>query len=130
MSSPRGRGKMTDMDQPSVRYRRWLQFSLRTFLVAISVLCVWLGIKVNAARRQKAAVAAIIKSGGELCFDYQWVPDPTGKSSALQWDPNAEPPAPLWLRTLLDEECFRTVTHVDFIDCEVSEANFAQIAKL
>jgi hypothetical protein len=53
---------------------RWFRFSLRTLLLVIAVLCVWLGIQVNAARRQKEAVAAIQKAGGEINFDFQCVP--------------------------------------------------------
>jgi hypothetical protein len=30
--------------------RRWFRFSLRALLVFTTVLCVWLGFKVNAAR--------------------------------------------------------------------------------
>ena len=37
----------------------------------MTVLCVWLGFKVNAARRQKEAVEAILKTGGEIAYSYQ-----------------------------------------------------------
>ena len=40
--------------------RRWFHFSLRILLLVVTVLCVWLGFKVNAARRQKEAVTATI----------------------------------------------------------------------
>jgi hypothetical protein len=36
--------------------RRWLRFSLRTMLVVVTLLGVWLGVKVEQARRQKRAV--------------------------------------------------------------------------
>ena len=38
--------------------RRWLRFSLRSLLILITILCVWLGVKVNQARRQKEAFTA------------------------------------------------------------------------
>ena len=34
--------------------RRWLQFSLRTLLLMITVFCVWLGLRVEEARRARA----------------------------------------------------------------------------
>ena len=57
-----------------IKRRRWFRFSLRMLLVVVTVLCVWLGFKVNAARRQKEAVEAILKAGGQVSYDYQLVP--------------------------------------------------------
>src|SRR5262249_41157345 len=39
--------------------RRWLEFSLRTMLLAVLALSVWLGWWVNRARNQAATVAAV-----------------------------------------------------------------------
>ena len=50
------------MTEPIKRRPRWLRFSLRTLLVVMTVLCVWLGIKVNAARRQKEALTAVLNA--------------------------------------------------------------------
>src|SRR6478735_8899775 len=53
--------------------RRWFQFSLKTLLVGMTVLCIGPGGYVvyeqAKARRQKAAVEAIEKLGGKLIFD-------------------------------------------------------------
>ena len=46
-------------DQPKPR-RRWLQFSLRTLFVVVTVFCVWMGLVTKAARDQRQAV--------ELCY--------------------------------------------------------------
>jgi hypothetical protein len=59
--------------------RRWLRFSLRGLLLIVAIFCVWLGIKVNAARRQAEAVAAILKAGGTVNFDYQMIPAKSGE---------------------------------------------------
>ena len=56
--------------------RRWFRFGLRTLLIFLTVLCVWLGFQVNAARRQHAAVQAILQAGGTVAYDYQTVPVP------------------------------------------------------
>jgi predicted xylose isomerase-like sugar epimerase len=50
--------------------RRWFRFSLRMLLLVVTVLCVWLGFNVNAARRQKEAVQAIRLAGGSVWFEY------------------------------------------------------------
>jgi hypothetical protein len=57
--------------------RRRFRFSLRTMLLATTVLCVWLGIKVNAAREQRQAVAAVRALGGKVRYDYEIDPNGT-----------------------------------------------------
>ncbi|HXT57305.1 MAG TPA: hypothetical protein VN699_01670 [Pirellulales bacterium] len=49
--------------------RRWLQFSLRTFLVAVTIGCVWLGWTVERARRRSQAIDTIVNEGGALVYD-------------------------------------------------------------
>jgi hypothetical protein len=90
--------------------RGWLRYSLRTLLVATTVLCIWLGIKVNSARRQHDAVNAILKSGGEVVFDYQMVPE--GKPREFLLDPIAAPSEPAWLLKWLSLDYFHEVVGV------------------
>jgi hypothetical protein len=49
--------------------RRWLQFSLRTAFVGLTVFAVWLGVIVNRAREQREAVKAIEALGGWVTYD-------------------------------------------------------------
>ena len=44
--------------------RGWLRFSLRTLLILTALVAVWLGVQVNKAQKQRAAVAAIKAAGG------------------------------------------------------------------
>lgn len=44
--------------------RRWFQFSLRGFLVAVTAFAVWFGWKVERARRNREAIEAIDAVGG------------------------------------------------------------------
>ena len=37
--------------------RRWLRFSVRTLLIAVTVLCVWLGWQVSIVRERNAIIA-------------------------------------------------------------------------
>ena len=115
------------MTEP-IKRRRWLRFSLRTLLVVMTVLCVWLGFKVNAARRQKEAVEAILKAGGEIFFDYQLEP-PTGQPDKFNFDfdQNVSPPGPAWLREQLGEEYFREVYAVRFFGPTISASVLPQL---
>ena len=45
--------KETKADKPK---RRWYQYSLRSLMIVMTVLCVWLGYISNEAMNQKAAV--------------------------------------------------------------------------
>jgi hypothetical protein len=83
------------------RRRRWLQFSLRTFLLLTTVLGVWLGLYIRSARRQQAAVEAIRAQGG-VRYDYQ---DP---SLGGDWRKGSNVPA--WLLDGLGEDYFHNVT--------------------
>ena len=44
--------------------RRWLQFSLRSFLLVVTLLATWLGYISFRAREQRVAVARIKELGG------------------------------------------------------------------
>jgi hypothetical protein len=93
-------------DQPNpFTWRRFLQFGLGTLLLAITVICVWLGVTVNRARRQREAVAAIERLGGAVLYDYQF------DAHHLQI-PNAKLDVPTWLRGSLGEEFYRTPVHI------------------
>ncbi len=91
---------------------RWLRFSLRTLLLIITAICVWIGIQVNAARRQREAVATITKAGGTVVYDYQnlQLVSPAG----ITWDDSRLPPGPAWLRHQIGDDYFQTVVAVSF----------------
>ena len=72
----------TNHTTPSKPRRRWFQFSLRTLMVLVTVLCVWLGLVSERARKQREAVAAIEALGGWVWYDYQ--------------NSGQEPPGPKW----------------------------------
>jgi hypothetical protein len=88
------------------RKRRWPRYSLRAFLIVVTLACIWVGWEANRARRQGEAVREVEGLGGVVHFDYQL--DETG---AVRGD--AEPSAPQWLRDALGEEQFRRVVIAD-----------------
>jgi|SRR5436190_4447146 len=129
---------------------RWFRFSLRTLFVLVTVFCVWIGFKVNAARRQKEAIEAIHKAHGGLFFDYEMVEMP-GKpghlipaSTVSLWssitgktlppvNPDPSPSGPAWLRKLLGDDYFREVYQVSISGPQydyINETEFAQLSSL
>ena len=112
--------------------RRWFRFSLRTLFVPVTVLCVWLGFKVNAARRQKEAVEAILKAGGTVQYDYQL--SPFFPRASVPWahyfDGKAVPSGPPLLRKLFGDDCFRKVIIVKLDSKAIRESVLPQLNKL
>ena len=107
-------------DAPAKRHPRWFRFSLRMMLVVVAVLCVWLAFTVNAARRQKEAVAAILRAGGTVSYDYQMVPVPVAPND-FNINTAAMPRTPAWLRSIFGDDFFCNVICVGF---SVSGADF------
>ena len=99
---------MTELTKP----RRWFRFSLRMLMVVITVLCVWLGFKVNAARRQREAVDAILKAGGSIGYDYQTDLVPGHPDWFSVEDHKL--PRPAWLATLLGNDYLSDIWVVSF----------------
>ncbi len=130
--------------------RRWFSFSLRMLIVVVTVFCVWLGFKVNTARRQRKALAAIHKAHGGVFFDYEMVEMPgepghlipastvsvmssiTGKTFPPV-NPDPSPSGPAWLRKLLGDDYFREVYQVSISGPQfdyINENEFAQLSSL
>lgn len=90
---------------------RWrFQFSLRSLLVLVVVVaipCSWMAVEMKAAKRQKEAVEAILKMKGDTRYD--WEVDVDDFYNPL---PNAEPPEPAWLRSVLGNDCCWSVKYV------------------
>ena len=73
------------------RKRRWFRFSLKTFVVVLTVFCVWLGLLVYRVNKQRDAVQWVKEHGGRVYYDFEFKL-PKGVYY------NAEPPSPEWLR--------------------------------
>jgi hypothetical protein len=99
--------------------RRWYQFSLRTFLILVTLLAMWLGYISFRAREQQAAVRRINELGGSVQYDYQIGIYPT--TSPAGWP---------WLRKLVGDEYFQDVVAVNLNDTKVSDADLGVIGKL
>jgi hypothetical protein len=89
------------------RLRTLLQFRLGTLLLVVTVFCVWLGVQVNRANKQRRAIAEIEAARGVIHYDHDY--DPAG-----QRIPDAVPTAPQWLRKFLGDDYFRKAVTVSF----------------
>ena len=88
--------------------RRWWQYSLRTFFVVLTVLCMcfcWIAWRVHRANEQKKAVEWVEKLGGFVFYDYE-----LDKNGIKIYDP--KPPGPKWLVQFLGIHYFQEVSTV------------------
>jgi Leucine Rich repeat len=92
---------------PPKRRRRWFQFSLRTLMIVVliaAIPCAWLRSKIEQKRQERQTVEAILKSGGDVKYDYQTA------------SPPATAPGLGWLRSMLGEDFFSEVVSVSIYD--------------
>ena len=62
-----------EIDANSVwRKLRWLRFNVRALVIAVAIFCAVLGLWVERARRQKAALSELDSFGGGFNYDYDW----------------------------------------------------------
>lgn len=99
-----------------------LTLSLRMLLLLILSAALWLGWRVDKARRQRHAIAQVEKYNGYVRFDYEYA---DGKEI-----PNAQPKGPRWLRRELGDDYFREVRRVIYVDQPLSDATLAPLTDL
>lgn len=98
-------------EKRSSRHRRFaLRFSLRTFLIAVTLFCMLLAWRLHRAKQQREAVKAIAAAGGWVHYDYQ-----LGDSRAADIDPEARPWEPKWLLDLVGIDFFHDVAEVNMV---------------
>jgi hypothetical protein len=61
----------TPKGEPPKRKRRWFQFSLRSLLIVMLLVGIYLRWTVVKVERQSEAVKAILDDGGSVTYDYQ-----------------------------------------------------------
>jgi hypothetical protein len=79
----------------------YLRFTLRTLLITITGICIWLGIHTQRARWQAALVDKVEKTYGSVEYDYQFGKQGKGTS----WTPT-------WLRKRLGDSFFHSLKQV------------------
>jgi hypothetical protein len=103
--------------------RRWFQYSLRALLVVVTLCalaCSWLGVKLQQAWRQRAAVAVVQELGGRVLYDWLY----EAKGNMLR---KAQPPGSPWLRRLLGDDLFQSVYYVNLTGTPVTDAGIEKL---
>jgi hypothetical protein len=108
--------------RPSIR--RYLRFSMRTLLVLMTLLSLWLGYHAKRATDQRAAVRMIRKLGGSVMYDYQFAARQAG------FQGTAQPGGWLWLRRLIGDEYFQNVISVYLDRTQVTDDDLILIGRL
>jgi hypothetical protein len=102
--------------------RRWVQVSLRTVLVVVTLLCIALGLWVVPAERQRWTVTAIEKLGGNVGYVGPLTRDSFPVPFLRRW----LPPVYRWLPPVYLDE----IEYVDFNDTQVTDAGLAHLQGL
>ncbi len=114
------------MNEPRAPRLRWFQYSLRTLFIAVFLVSIgmsWVAVRIERARREREAAAALMKLGGYVLYDYQQ--DQSGNSL-----PVADPPGPGWLRNILGENFFATVVCVYLDSSAQRDSDLAPLKEL
>jgi hypothetical protein len=74
-------------------------------MVLASIGLSWFAVKMQKARRQREAIAAIEAAGGRVLYDYEI-------DASRHRIPNAQPKGPAWLRRLLGDDFLSEVAYV------------------
>jgi hypothetical protein len=111
--------------------RRRLRIGLRGLMLAILVIGLWLGYRVNMAGKQLRAVAAVKAAGGRVRYADEFVMGPVNvppgnaiwKPSWGTLTPSKGPSTAERLRRWIGDEYFREIVHVStFVDIEKGSA--------
>ncbi|SIO60432.1 hypothetical protein SAMN05444166_6390 [Singulisphaera sp. GP187] len=98
-----------DAGAPKKR-RPWIRLSLRGLIVLVMLVGLGMGRYVRSVQTQRNAVAAILRAGGTVSYDWEWDhynPDII--------NPNGRPRAPKWLAARLGVDYVGYVVHVNLI---------------
>src|SRR3569623_2568747 len=113
------------------RHRRWFQYSLRSFLILLTVSAVWLGVVVHRAAEQREAVKVIQALGGVVYYDFQEKPNPHKEARFMTYfDSEAKPDNATPFRELLGNDAFSEVVAVDLSYRNVTDADLLWLHRL
>ncbi|MGA2616350.1 MAG: hypothetical protein ABSF26_01995 [Thermoguttaceae bacterium] len=113
---------MVDTPNPTLP---WYQHSLQwPLLLALALPTLWFGVKMQQAGKQKTVIEGIENLGGLVWYDYQF------DGGDIPHTEDAQPPGPPWLRRLIGDDFFRTVTKLDLTQTEIPDAGLKKLEGL
>lgn len=118
MSQPDASPSAASDSRRRFRWRRLLQYRLRTLLIFTTVVAIWLGLWSNSARRQRDAVAALRKAGATVEYDFER----SRNGKPRSW--------PAWLVGIVGVDSLANVTFVSGWGFFLTDADLVHIRKL
>ena len=95
--------------------RRWLRISLRTTLIVLTILCVWLSWHAHRAKEQKVAVNWVLKNGGQVLYTSEYE---HGNQPSVRGTPSF---VSKWLIEMLGVDYFSSVAEVFGFRADLSD---------
>lgn len=111
-----------EKDRKRFRFRRLTSFSLRTALIGMTVLAVWLGLHMNSVRKQQAAIEAFQRYGGRMHYDYE-----LALADHFRFKMNAESSMPNWLLKAFGRDHFHSVASIQMVRGAQHDADYEQV---
>ena len=102
-------------------WRRQLRVRVRAVMILVLALGAWLGRITHCARIQRAAAAAITRSGGHVFYDGKWLDAVQGECDGLL--------RPKWLVNVIGIDYLSQVTDVS-LDHHATDTDLIQIGRL
>jgi hypothetical protein len=139
---------MPEKIQPATatRKRRWLRFGMRTLLVLVTLLCVWLGWLMHGVHKQRNAVAKLEKHGARFVYFPVFAMSPWNDilPPSVRRRLNASLPSNDWKRLISvwvenvdfrdeDIDIFRDLPHLDRLrlpGTSLTDAGLSRLANL
>ena len=120
-----GREMAEQASDTPTRRRPWLQFSLRTLLLVMTLVAVYLGLHCERARRQQEAVEALARISLFSYFCHvNYDNDFDGEGRLLVYPPFTPPRSTPWIEQVLGRDFFHKV-----IDVELDVTDVAAVDK-
>lgn len=94
---------------------RQFRFSLRSLMVVVTLLSIWMGLYLDSVRRQRQAVQSITRLHGHISYDYD----------LLEENGIEEPRWKRWMRSKLGAEYVAQVNQVWFCGREIGDVGFS-----
>ena len=109
------------------RFRLRVRFTLRTLLIAVTILSSVLGWWVHRTRVQQTAIRRLVQAGGTVEYSYYY--EPIHNDSWVQGF-EAHTVVPKWLRQMMGEDYFTSVISVDLMNCSDEAADVNELMRV